>query len=122
MIGMGERPTIQAKRRVVGTLTARLGRAAEAAGLTDDDLDRITADPDVAEDKARYYALVGARLIEARRAARLSVRELAEAAGTSVLHLTEIERGEADPGIHTMLDLAGVLDLDLRTFLVPPDT
>jgi transcriptional regulator with XRE-family HTH domain len=56
-------------------------------------------------------------LIAARRANRLSQRDLAMKVGLPQVHISAIETGKVSPRVNTLLDLVRVLGLDLM--LVP---
>jgi transcriptional regulator with XRE-family HTH domain len=60
---------------------------------------------------ARAY--LGARLREARLGQEIGVRELARRIGVSPAHISQIERGKADPSATTLFAIASELGLSL---------
>src|SRR5690625_504236 len=67
---------------------------------------------------------LGRRVRHFRAQAQLTLRELAERAGTTPSHLSLIENGHREPRLTLLKDLAEVLDIDVGTLLStepPPD-
>lgn len=67
------------------------------------------------DEEAR--ALLGARLLAARRAAELSVAEVASATGSSAETIRQYERGHRLPTLDRLADLARVLKTTPATLL-----
>lgn len=59
-------------------------------------------------------AAVGAAIRARRRAVGLTQRELADAAGTSIGLVSELERGKANARLESVLKLTTELGLELR--------
>src|SRR5699024_12478691 len=67
---------------------------------------------------------LGRRVRHFRTQAGLTLRELAERAGTTPSHLSLIENGHREPRLALLKDLAEVLDVDVGNLLTdkpPPD-
>lgn len=62
---------------------------------------------------------LGRRLRHFRTQARLTLRELAEAAGTTSSHLSLIENGHREPRLTLLKDLAKTLDVEISVLLSP---
>ena len=60
-------------------------------------------------------------LLEARRAAKITQKELSERTGISQADISRIETGEANPSMQTMKRLAEGLGMQLRVIFVPQD-
>ena len=60
---------------------------------------------------------MGERLREARRAAGLSLRELADRLGVSPSLISQIETGRANPSVSTLYAIAAELDVSLDELL-----
>jgi transcriptional regulator with XRE-family HTH domain len=60
---------------------------------------------------------IAERLRVARKAAGLSQRELSMRSGLTQSHISQIERGEMEPGLSSLVDLTRALDLEV--VLVP---
>jgi len=65
---------------------------------------------------------LGDKLRLQREERRLTLNEVALQAGISASHLSDIERGQADPSIETLRNLAKVLDLPIPLILNPTNT
>jgi transcriptional regulator with XRE-family HTH domain len=63
------------------------------------------------------YPEMGEHLREARRARRLSLRELAERLGVSPSLISQIETGRANPSVSTLYAIAAELDVSLDELL-----
>ncbi|MFB2597912.1 helix-turn-helix domain-containing protein [Herbiconiux sp. P17] len=63
----------------------------------------------VHSDAAR---LLGARIRDERHRFAINQMELAELAGLHFTNLGKIERGQANPSLHTILRIAGALNLN----------
>lgn len=74
------------------------------------------ARPGTAPDLA---SAVGNRIRRLRRARGWSVRELADAAGTSRRMLTRVELGQANPSLLMVDRIAAALDTDVAALVVP---
>ena len=59
-----------------------------------------------------FYAELGRRLRESRRAANLSQAELAQRVGLARTSITNIEKGRQQVPLHLFLSLAGAVDVD----------
>lgn len=57
---------------------------------------------------------IGNKLTNARKAKKLSLRELAELANVEHVQITKLEKGKLNAGILTILAIAEELDLDLN--------
>jgi transcriptional regulator with XRE-family HTH domain len=68
-----------------------------------------------------WQARLGTRLRALRRARGLTQEQLAERAGLSYKFLGEIERGQGNPTLETLVALAGALDLDVVDLLGPAE-
>src|SRR5699024_6390084 len=67
---------------------------------------------------------LGRRVRHCRTQAGLTLRQLAERAGTTPSHLSLIENGHREPRLALLKDLAEVLDVDVEILLTaeqPPD-
>lgn len=60
-------------------------------------------------------------LPEARKAAKITQKELSERTGISQADISRIETGEANPSMQTMKRLAEGLGMQLRVIFVPQD-
>ncbi|ARJ05647.1 transcriptional regulator [Cnuibacter physcomitrellae] len=56
--------------------------------------------------------LLGSRIREERQRFAINQMELAELAGLHFTNLGKIERGQANPSLHTILRIAGALNVD----------
>ncbi|POX43524.1 DNA-binding protein [Streptomyces sp. Ru73] len=70
-------------------------------------------EPDASRDEGAGDVPVGDRLRVLRRARRLTLRAVAEAAGISEGYLSQVERGIANPSIATLRQIAGALGLKM---------
>jgi transcriptional regulator with XRE-family HTH domain len=64
--------------------------------------------------------LVGRNLRRARKAKGLTQEQLSERTGVAQQHLSELERGNGNPTVVTLYELAQVLDVTV-VMLVSPD-
>ena len=73
--------------------------------------------------KAKHIEKSIPSLLKARRKElRMTLQELADAAGLSPAFVSQAERGKAVPSIVSLLQLSGALDIDINYFLTPPKT
>jgi transcriptional regulator with XRE-family HTH domain len=63
--------------------------------------------------------LVGRNLRRLRAAARLTQEALSEKTGISVVYISGIERGQRNPSVVVMFELAQALGADVRDLLDP---
>lgn len=61
--------------------------------------------------------MIGHCLRQARQGQGKTLREVAEAAGVSVGHLSEVERGRKEPSSEVLAAICGALGLDLVDLL-----
>jgi transcriptional regulator with XRE-family HTH domain len=61
--------------------------------------------------------LLGSRIREERQRFAINQMELADLAGLHFTNLGKIERGQANPSLHTILRIAGALDLNPAVLL-----
>ncbi|WP_378146883.1 helix-turn-helix domain-containing protein [Cnuibacter sp. UC19_7] len=61
--------------------------------------------------------LLGSRIREERQRFAINQMELAELAGLHFTNLGKIERGQANPSLHTILRIAGALNVDPATLV-----
>ncbi len=69
-----------------------------------------------------WQARLGTRLRTLRRARGWTQEQLAERAGLSYKFIGEIERGQSNPTLETLVALAQALDLDVVDLLGPAET
>jgi transcriptional regulator with XRE-family HTH domain len=63
------------------------------------------------------YQIIGRRIAEARRPAKLSQDKLANGVGISRASIVKIEAGKQHPPIHVLWKIAEVLKIDVATLL-----
>lgn len=68
-----------------------------------------------------FYVVLGKKVALARRAARLKQNQLAEHVGLSRTSITNIESGRQPVQVHLLVELAGVLGVDLASLLPTPN-
>lgn len=73
-------------------------------------------------DERAYLVEFGAAIRSQRTARGMTLEQLAELAGLSFRYLSDIERGERNPGILNVARIAAALDMDVITPLreLPP--
>ncbi len=59
---------------------------------------------------------LGRRMREGRRQRKLTLQQLAEQVNVSASHISQIERGIANPSVSSLLGIAGVLELPMEFF------
>lgn len=69
-----------------------------------------------------WRARLGARLRALRRARGLTQERLAERAGLSYKFVGEIERGQGNPTLETLVALAEALDVDVADLFEPAES
>ena len=63
--------------------------------------------------------LVGRNLRQARKAKGLTQEQLSERTGFAQQHLSELERGQGNPTVVTLWELAQVLDVTVASLVTP---
>jgi transcriptional regulator with XRE-family HTH domain len=71
--------------------------------------------------KENAIAPIGSQLREHRKALKLSMKEVAEAAGLSIGFISQVERGLTAPSLSSLSSIAKVLNTDISTFLSQPE-
>lgn len=64
-------------------------------------------------DQVDEWARVGARIRQAREAARMSVRELARRIDVSSSHVSQVERGMASFSVRALYNVVSILDISM---------
>jgi transcriptional regulator with XRE-family HTH domain len=72
----------------------------------------------VARPLGEFYSTLGARICEARKAARLTQEQVADQVGLARTSITNIEKGRQPVQVHLLVELAHVLRTPLMR-LVP---
>lgn len=73
-------------------------------------------------DSATLASTIGARIRRERLAREWTLDRLAEAAGVSRRQLVNIEQGEANPSIGTLLSMSDALGIALSALVEPPSS
>ncbi|MEA4882519.1 MAG: helix-turn-helix transcriptional regulator [Clostridia bacterium] len=68
----------------------------------------------------REWAVIGARIREARKSRRMSQNHLAEMCNVNASYVGQIERGERRPSLRTLAALATALGTDASSLLLAP--
>ena len=81
---------------------------------------------DVEPDDTSQTAMVGRQIRELRELKRMTLRDVAELTGRSIGQLSQIERGNSEPTLRMMSDIAKALGVQIGWFFtnqqeVPPD-
>lgn len=82
----------------------------------------MSDDPSIIENKlkpAEVVSLVGGNVRRLRERARLSLRELATQARVSASTLSNIEAGTGNPGVETLVHVAGALGVPFSELVMP---
>lgn len=69
---------------------------------------------------AKPKGVLGPRIREKRKEARLTLNELADKCAISTSYLSQIERDQANPSIGTLHEIATVLGVSIAHFFAPP--
>ena len=72
-------------------------------------------------DSERLYELVGRKVEQRRREAKLSQTQLAQRCGLARGSIANIESGNQRPTLHTLWSLADALSVDVRSLLPSRD-
>jgi transcriptional regulator with XRE-family HTH domain len=78
-------------------------------------------DPNQDTNKNDDSASIGIKLREHRKALKLSMKEVAKAAGLSIGFISQVERNLTAPSLSSLSSIAKVLNTDISTFLSQPD-
>ncbi len=65
-------------------------------------------------------SLIGQKLKQRRDELNLSLRELGAQTGLSAAFLSQIECGKSNPSLHSLQNIAKILDVPLHYFLTNP--
>lgn len=98
----------------------------DAEGLDDQVLDRLWSERATGElmhvDTVSLASTIGARVRRERLAREWTLDQLAEAASVSRRQLINIEQGEANPSIGTLLSMSDALGIALSALVEPPSS
>ena len=72
-------------------------------------------------DTKEALAMIGERIRNARRRAKLTQTELGRLVGYSINGIAKIERGESDPKFSTVLKIAEVLEVPIVALVGPSE-